>query len=114
MAEMKKAAAVDTIELSSGSLSEKQSNEQIPRLEHTVTSIEAQVPHNNALFDADGNIILQPAKTRDPKDPLNMTLTHKLLCCTSLCFFGALAAAAELILGAMLPVGASGLTSRAS
>lgn len=101
MDEAKKSTAVETIEVASSHLSEKKSDESIPRLEHTVTTIESQSPRNAALYDADGNIILQPARTRDPKDPLNMTLTHKLLCCTSLCFFGALAAAAELILGAV-------------
>ncbi|KAK1999088.1 major facilitator superfamily transporter [Colletotrichum falcatum] len=52
----------------------------------------------------DGQLILQPAPTRDPRDPLNLPLSRKALACACLCCFGALAAAAELILGAMLPV----------
>ncbi|GKT59393.1 major facilitator superfamily transporter [Colletotrichum tofieldiae] len=52
----------------------------------------------------DGQLILQPAPTKDPRDPLNMPLSRKMLACFCLCCFGALAAAAELILGAMLPV----------
>ncbi|GJC79041.1 protein HOL1 [Colletotrichum liriopes] len=52
----------------------------------------------------DGQLILQPAPTKDPRDPLNMPLSRKILACFCLCCFGALAAAAELILGAMLPV----------
>lgn len=112
MHDEKDSVAVEAVEISPSIAStEKKSavatETEITKLEHvdtTLTSVEAQRAHNAALFDADGNIILQPAPTRDPKDPLNMTLKHKLLCCTSLCFFGALAAAAELILGAMLPV----------
>ena len=43
-------------------------------------------------------------RQQDPRDPMNMTLKRKLLAVFFLCFFGALAAAAELILGALLPV----------
>lgn len=85
------------------------SDEDVTRLEHldtTLTTIEAQgIQHQQgALYDAQGNLICQPAATRDPKDPMNMSLRHKILACFCLCFFGALAAAAELILGSMLPV----------
>jgi len=51
-----------------------------------------------------GELILQPAKTRDPRDPMNLSLFRRILAIFCLTFFGALAASAELILGAMLPV----------
>lgn len=41
---------------------------------------------------------------QDPRDPLNFTIKRKIVALFFLCFFGAMAAAAELILGAMLPV----------
>lgn len=47
---------------------------------------------------------VMPAATQDPRDPLNYPLRRKLIAVFFLCFFGALAAAAELILGALLPV----------
>lgn len=47
---------------------------------------------------------IAPAATQDPRDPLNLPRRRKLLAVFFLCFFGAMAAAAELILGAMLPV----------
>ncbi|EMF11129.1 MFS general substrate transporter [Sphaerulina musiva SO2202] len=49
-------------------------------------------------------LVKQPAPTSDPKDPMNLSLSRKLLAVFFLCFFGALAAAAELILGALLPI----------
>jgi len=48
--------------------------------------------------------LVTPAATLDPRDPLNLSRKRKILAVLSLCFFGAMAAAAELILGAMLPV----------
>ena len=45
-----------------------------------------------------------PAPTQDPRDPLNLPVRRKYIAVFFLCFFGAMAAAAELILGAMLPV----------
>ena len=56
------------------------------------------------LYRPDGSVVLQPAPSQDPRDPLNLSMLRKALAITSLCFFGALAAAAELVLGAMLPV----------
>lgn len=47
---------------------------------------------------------LIPAPTHDPRDPLNLKRNRKIAGVFFLCFFGAMAAAAELILGAMLPV----------
>lgn len=47
---------------------------------------------------------LKPAPTKDPRDPLNLSKSRKMIACLFVCFFGAMAAAAELILGAMLPV----------
>ncbi|OLN81217.1 putative MFS-type transporter C1271.10c-like protein 10 [Colletotrichum chlorophyti] len=66
------------------------------------TSLEAQA--QDGVLYRNGQLILQPAPTEDPRDPLNLPLPQKLLGCFCLCCFGALAAAAELILGAMLPV----------
>lgn len=78
------------------------------RLEHidttltTMTAFEAQGTEGELYRD--GKLILIPAPSNDPKDPLNLPFKHKFLACFCLCSFGALAAAAELILGAMLPV----------
>lgn len=52
----------------------------------------------------DGNIIVMPAASRDPRDPMNITMLHKILGLGCLSFFGALIMSAELILGAALPV----------
>ncbi|KAH7028627.1 major facilitator superfamily transporter [Macrophomina phaseolina] len=70
-------------------------------LERLETGITA---NDRALLYKEGRIVLQPAPSSDPKDPLNMPLWRKTLAIGFLCFFGAMAAAAELILGAMLPV----------
>jgi len=60
--------------------------------------------HDGRLYDRDGHLVRQPAPTADPRDPLNLSLSRKIIGVSSLCLFGALAASAELILGAMLPV----------
>ena len=52
----------------------------------------------------DGKLVLMPAPTQDPRDPLNLPLRRKILAVLCISCFGALAASAELILGAMLPV----------
>ncbi|KAK2024902.1 major facilitator superfamily transporter [Colletotrichum zoysiae] len=79
-------------------------NDGTQYLESTQLSFDAQAQaHAGALYK-DGKLILQPAPTQDPRDPLNMPLSRKVLGCFCLSCFGALAAAAELILGAMLPV----------
>ncbi|ATY65964.1 Major facilitator superfamily general substrate transporter [Cordyceps militaris] len=57
--------------------------------------------------DATGNgnqLRLIPMPTADPRDPLNLPTWRKMAALSSLCLFGAMAAAAELVLGAMLPV----------
>lgn len=59
---------------------------------------------NPLLYDEHGKIRLMPAPTDDPRDPLNLPMTRKCIAIFSLCVFGAMAAAAEIILGAMLPV----------
>ncbi|KAF2864174.1 major facilitator superfamily transporter [Piedraia hortae CBS 480.64] len=64
----------------------------------TSTSLE-----NGNLFQ-NGNLIYQPAPTSDPRDPLNLPFGRKCLSIALLCLFGALAAAAEVILGGLLPV----------
>ncbi|KAJ0330738.1 hypothetical protein COL5a_003040 [Colletotrichum fioriniae] len=66
------------------------------------TSFEVEAPEG--ILYRNGQLILQPAPTKDPRDPLNLPMSRKVLGCFCLCCFGALAAAAELILGAMLPV----------
>ena len=48
--------------------------------------------------------MLMPAPTKDPRDPLNLPFARKALAVLCMSSFGALAASAELILGAMLPV----------
>lgn len=60
--------------------------------------------HQNNLYDENGQLVLIPAPTRDPRDPINLSTIRKLVALIFLCCFGAMAAAAELILGAMLPV----------
>lgn len=67
------------------------------------SQLERQQAQEGTLY-RNGQLVLQPAPTQDPRDPLNLPLSRKLLACFCLCCFGALAAAAELILGAMLPV----------
>jgi len=52
----------------------------------------------------DGDIVVMPAATRDPRDPMNISKWHKILGLGCLSFFGALIMSAELILGAALPV----------
>jgi hypothetical protein len=56
------------------------------------------------LKKEDGEIVVMPAATRDPRDPMNIPFWHKVLGLGCLSFFGALIASAELILGAALPV----------
>ncbi|KXT12654.1 hypothetical protein AC579_4498 [Pseudocercospora musae] len=58
----------------------------------------------DGLLYKDGLLVKQPAPTKDPRDPINLPFSRKALAILFLCFFGALASAAELILGAMLPV----------
>lgn len=71
-------------------------------LEHAETF---QTTYEQALeIYRDGELILMPAASRDPKDPMNLSLNRKLIGIFCLSFFGALAASAEIILGACLPV----------
>ncbi|KAH8895251.1 major facilitator superfamily transporter [Thozetella sp. PMI_491] len=56
------------------------------------------------LYKDDGQLVHLPAPTKDPRDPMNLPLRRKVLGLICLCFFGALAASAELILGSMLSV----------
>ncbi|TEA20704.1 putative MFS-type transporter [Colletotrichum sidae] len=78
-------------------------NERLTRPYTDSSALDAQQAREGVLY-RDGQLILQPAPTKDPRDPLNLPLARKVLGCFCLCCFGALAAAAELILGAMLPV----------
>ncbi|KAK2589915.1 hypothetical protein QQS21_012406 [Conoideocrella luteorostrata] len=56
------------------------------------------------LFQKNGAVNLIPMPTTNPKDPLNLSDGRKIAAILALCLFGSMAAAAELILGAMLPV----------
>ncbi|KAJ3499456.1 hypothetical protein NLG97_g295 [Lecanicillium saksenae] len=56
-----------------------------------------------ALFRSE-KVILVPMPTTNSRDPLNLPNWRKFTAITAICCFGAMAAAAELILGAMLPV----------
>ncbi|KAF2164263.1 hypothetical protein M409DRAFT_68115 [Zasmidium cellare ATCC 36951] len=73
-------------------------------LEHVDTRLTTYDQANDGRLYHDGVLVRQPAPSMDPRDPLNLPLTRKLIAAFFLCFFGALAASAELILGAMLPV----------
>ncbi|EME44139.1 hypothetical protein DOTSEDRAFT_71831 [Dothistroma septosporum NZE10] len=81
-------------------------DEKALRITYTSETQFASFDHANdgRLYRPDGSVVLQPAPSQDPRDPLNMPMKRKCLAIISLCFFGALAASAELILGAMLPV----------
>ncbi|KAJ0362243.1 hypothetical protein COL154_006345 [Colletotrichum chrysophilum] len=85
------------------------SSTEIQKLKQVETSrstfdFDEQAQARDAALYRNGQLILQPAPTKDPRDPLNLPISRKLLGTFCLCCFGALAAAAELILGAMLPV----------
>lgn len=60
--------------------------------------------HGQANLYQDGQLVVMPAASRDPKDPMNLNIWHKIAGLACLSFFGALIASAELILGAALPV----------
>ncbi|KAF2086260.1 major facilitator superfamily transporter [Saccharata proteae CBS 121410] len=75
-----------------------------PYTTETLEQFNTSSENDEALLYREGRIVLIPAPTADPRDPLNMTRTRKLVAIAALCCFGALAAAAEIILGAMLPV----------
>lgn len=91
--------AVDSDSTSSGEDEEKLAHVDTS---HTTFS-QVQLANDGRLY-RDGELVLQPAPTKDPRDPLNLTTSRKVIACFFLCFFGALAASAELILGSMLPV----------
>lgn len=84
------------------SMTDLTNKESLAHVDTTLTSFERT--HDGRLYDRDGHLIRQPAPTADPRDPLNLSFTRKAVGVTSLCLFGAMAASAELILGAMLPV----------
>ncbi|WDK21428.1 major facilitator superfamily transporter [Colletotrichum graminicola] len=78
--------------------------EHVDSFESSFDDDQAKEKAKEGVLYHDGQLILQPAPTQDPRDPLNLPLSRKVIACACLCCFGALAAAAELILGAMLPV----------
>jgi MFS family permease len=95
----------NTLALSESPKAPSSNDEQHFALEHAETfqTTYEQPPLNQGLFK-DGELILMPAASRDPKDPMNLSFTRKFLGLLCLSFFGALIASAELILGAALPV----------
>ncbi|TLS21371.1 uncharacterized protein PpBr36_10206 [Pyricularia pennisetigena] len=56
------------------------------------------------LYRADGSIRLIPMPSPDPKDPLNLPLWRKYLAVSIVCFFGALALTAEVVVGGLIPI----------
>ncbi|GAB0138542.1 hypothetical protein EsDP_00006774 [Epichloe bromicola] len=87
----------------------KDSQPELAMIEHRADSSSSKEnghdvqPVEKALFE-NGMVNLIPMPTADPKDPLNLPDWRKVTAILSLCLFGSMAAAAELILGAMLPV----------
>ena len=77
---------------------------QLRTLSYT-ESPEALVVGTSQLFDPVSNKRrFVPMPTPDPKDPLNLPQWRKWAAIASLCFFGALALAAEAIVAALVPV----------
>lgn len=88
-----------------GSQANLGSDEELKGLKHVDTRYTTyELQASNGMLYRDGQLVLQPAPSKDPRDPLNLPLGRKIVAVTCLCFFGAFAAAAELILGSMLPV----------
>ncbi|TDZ53197.1 putative MFS-type transporter [Colletotrichum trifolii] len=84
----KDAAAVDVVEVDGASVADKG---------------ETLVVGTTNLY-VDGKLRLIPMPTPDPKDPLNLPGWHKWTAIGCLCFFGALALSAEVVIGGLLPV----------
>jgi len=94
----------NTLALSESPKAPSSSDEHHFALEHAETfQTTYEQPMQQGLYK-DGELILMPAASRDPKDPMNLSTTRKFLGLLCLSFFGALIASAELILGAALPV----------
>ncbi|ORY67310.1 major facilitator superfamily domain-containing protein [Pseudomassariella vexata] len=64
---------------------------------------EAQVVGSTQLFKG-GVMQFVPMPTPDPKDPLNLPTWRKWAAIAALCFFGALALAAEATIGSLVPI----------
>ncbi|KAF1822204.1 major facilitator superfamily transporter [Dissoconium aciculare CBS 342.82] len=94
------------IETAEGSFQDRNSgqDENTFNLEHAATFQTTFDPVAEGKLYQDGQLIVMPAATRDPKDPMNLPLNRRILGVFCLSFFGALAASAEIILGACLPV----------
>jgi len=74
-------------------------------LSYAVEPPESLVVGTSQLFDpATQRRCFVPMPTPDPKDPLNLPQWRKRAAIAALCFFGALAVAAEHIIAALLPV----------
>lgn len=79
-------------------------DEHVFNLEHAATFQTTYEQAAEGKLFHDGELITLPAPTRDPKDPMNLSLGRRVAGVFCLSFFGALAASAEIILGACLPV----------
>lgn len=77
---------------------------EMNQVETSQTTFEAGNYGGGGALYNEGALVLIPAPSPDPRDPLNMSMTRKAFAIGFLCVFGALAASAELILGALLPV----------
>jgi len=95
------------IETAEGSFQDRSSggnDEYQFNLEHAATFQTTFDPSAEGKLYQDGELVVMPAPTRDPKDPMNLPLARRIAGVFCLSFFGALAASAEIILGACLPV----------
>jgi len=97
-------ARIETVEGSFQDRSSGGQDEYQFNLEHAATFQTTFDPSAEGKLYQDGELIVMPAPTRDPKDPMNIPLNRRILGVFCLSFFGALAASAEIILGACLPV----------
>lgn len=61
---------------------------EMKTLEHVDTTYTTYEQANNGLLYRDGKLVLQPAPSQDPKDPLNLSFGRKLIAVACLCFFG--------------------------
>lgn len=58
------------------------------KLVHSDTTVTTFEGNNGVLYRDDGTLVLQPAPSPDPKDPLRLPLMRKIVGVSCLCFFG--------------------------
>ncbi|CAI4211706.1 unnamed protein product [Parascedosporium putredinis] len=63
----------------------------------------SQVVGTTTLYE-DGELRFIPMPTPDPKDPLNLPTWRKWFAIGTICFFGSLGLASEIVIGSLLPV----------